>query len=86
MGLDWMHSRLREYDPKTGRAGAASSPEFLREFDPDGTALRLDRCWLLPLVPGLEQTPLGTAGGLVGWRVRSTGASGVLEERAASKW
>ena len=73
--LESPRARLREYDPTTGRPGALSLPAFLRDFvGDDGEALRLDRSWLLPLAPGLEATPLGTAGGMVGWRVRATGA------------
>ncbi|MEU5162055.1 hypothetical protein AB0G74_20960 [Streptomyces sp. NPDC020875] len=61
-----------EYDPATGAHGRASLPAFLRSGVLDGTRLLTERCQVLPLRPGLENTPLGTDGTVLGRWVRRT--------------
>ncbi|MGW5036674.1 hypothetical protein ACWEQK_00860 [Streptomyces parvulus] len=55
-----------EYDPATGTHGRASLPDFLRSGISDGATLIQDRCEVLPLQPGLEQSPFGTDGAVLG--------------------
>ncbi|MET0494010.1 MAG: hypothetical protein ABW000_12865 [Actinoplanes sp.] len=64
-----------EYDPQTGAAGQRSRPAF---FEPtpaeqSGAKLLNTPCWLAPMQPGLEDTLLGTADGLLGWRAFQIG-------------
>ncbi|MFJ5925569.1 hypothetical protein ACIQF6_23470 [Kitasatospora sp. NPDC092948] len=69
----WTHRRgtLVEYDPGTGAHGRASAPPlFATDGDPAGT-LRPLQSRLLPLQPGLEHTPLGTDGALLGGWLRT---------------
>ncbi|MFG2669804.1 hypothetical protein [Streptomyces sp. NPDC048445] len=61
-----------EYDPATGTHGRASLPAFLRSGVRDGTRLLAEHCQVLPLQPGLENTPFGTDGTVLGRWVRST--------------
>ncbi|MFF3171978.1 hypothetical protein ACFVQ0_05110 [Streptomyces sp. NPDC057900] len=61
-----------EYDPATGTHGRASLPAFLRSGVRDGTRLLAEHCQVLPLQPGLENTPFGTDGKVLGRWVRST--------------
>ncbi|MEU3601258.1 hypothetical protein ABZ714_21445 [Streptomyces sp. NPDC006798] len=61
-----------EYDPATGAHGRASLPAFLRAGVRDGSRLLTERCQVLPLQPGLENTPLGTDGTVLGRWVRRT--------------
>ncbi|MFD7734904.1 hypothetical protein ACFV6F_31545 [Kitasatospora phosalacinea] len=65
---------LTEYDPLTGQHGRTSVPPLFAAHpdDPTGT-LRPELSRLLPLQPGLERTPLGTDGALLGGWVRSEG-------------
>jgi hypothetical protein len=61
---------LRELDPWTGERGRPSLPGFLADLVPGaGEALAAGLCSLAPLPAGLEGTPLGHRGGLVGFRV-----------------
>ncbi|MFJ8543657.1 hypothetical protein ACIRFH_16850 [Streptomyces sp. NPDC093586] len=60
-----------EYDPETGTHGRASLPAFLRSGIRDGATLLQDECETLPLQPGLEATPFGTDGTVVGRWVRT---------------
>jgi hypothetical protein len=61
---------LRELDPSTGERGQRSTPGFLAELRPGpGEALAPALCSVAPLPAGLDGTPLGTGGGLVGFRV-----------------
>ncbi|MFB7654278.1 MULTISPECIES: hypothetical protein [unclassified Streptomyces] len=60
-----------EYDPATGSHGRASLPVFLRSGIRDGATLLQDRCEVLPLQPGLEQSPFGTDGAVLGRWVRA---------------
>ncbi|MGW0813104.1 hypothetical protein ACWD00_07630 [Streptomyces viridiviolaceus] len=59
-----------EYDPETGTHGRASLPAFLRSGIRDDATLLQDRCQVLPLQPGLEQSPFGTDGAVLGRWVR----------------
>lgn len=61
-----------EYDPATGTHGRASLPAFLRSGIQDGTRLLTEHCQVLPLQPGLENTPFGTDGTVLGRWVRRT--------------
>ncbi|MDQ0988435.1 hypothetical protein [Streptomyces sp. V2I9] len=63
-----------EYDPATGTHGRASLPGFLRSGIQDGTRLLAEHCQVLPLQPGLETTPFGTDGTVLGRWVRRTAA------------
>jgi len=66
--------QLQEFDPASGRAGRLSVPasiDYLGKCEGD---LDLAACSLLPIQPGLEDTPLGHADGLLGWTVRECGA------------
>lgn len=68
----------REFDPATGDPGRLSRPAFFEAgLEADGSVPADDWCALAPVPPGLEGTPFGTAGGLLGWRsVRSADGSG----------
>ncbi|MCK1797067.1 hypothetical protein MTQ01_13775 [Streptomyces sp. XM4193] len=61
-----------EYDPATGTHGRASLPAFLRSGVQDGSRLLAEHCQVLPLQPGLETTPFGTDGAVLGRWVRRT--------------
>ncbi|MFD3454966.1 hypothetical protein ACFWVC_22660 [Streptomyces sp. NPDC058691] len=63
-----------EYDPVSGTHGRASLPAFLRSGIREGARLRQDDCEVLPLQPGLEGTPFGTDGTVLGRWVRVEGA------------
>ncbi|MFJ8885555.1 hypothetical protein ACIRJR_19390 [Streptomyces sp. NPDC102402] len=63
-----------EYDPVSGTHGRASLPAFLRDGVRDGTRLLSEHCQVLPLQPGLETTPFGTDGAVLGRWVRRTAA------------
>ncbi|MFI5476899.1 hypothetical protein ACIA6D_42925 [Streptomyces cacaoi] len=62
-----------EHDPLTGTDGPASLPAFLRSGIDEGTALVPEHCELLPLLPGLESSPFGTDGSVLGRWVRKSG-------------
>ncbi|MFE6933237.1 hypothetical protein ACFVDT_14580 [Streptomyces sp. NPDC057699] len=61
-----------EYDPVSGTHGRASLPAFLHSGVQDGTRLLTEHCQVLPLQPGLEGTPFGTDGTVLGRWVRRT--------------
>lgn len=61
-----------EYDPAGGTHGRSSLPAFLRSGVRDGTRLLAEHCQVLPLQPGLETTPFGTDGTVLGRWVRRT--------------
>ncbi|MEU1086008.1 hypothetical protein ACFYPN_17125 [Streptomyces sp. NPDC005576] len=61
-----------EYDPAAGTHGRASLPAFLRSGVRDGSRLLTEHCQVLPLQPGLEATPFGTDGTVLGRWVRRT--------------
>ncbi|MGQ4360806.1 hypothetical protein [Streptomyces sp. SAS_272] len=62
-----------EYDPATGTHGRASLPAFLQSGIRDDATLRQEQCQVLPLRPGLEQSPFGTDGTVLGRWVRTEG-------------
>ncbi|MGX1122107.1 hypothetical protein RKD37_007470 [Streptomyces ambofaciens] len=65
-----------EYDPATGSHSRASLPAFLRSGIDDDATLLQDRCEVLPLQPGMEHTPFGTDGVVLGRWVRAEDAAG----------
>ncbi|MFH9827255.1 hypothetical protein [Streptomyces bobili] len=62
-----------EYDPATGTHGRASLPAFLQTGVRDDATLLQQHCAVLPLQPGLEQSPFGTDGTVLGRWVREEG-------------
>ncbi|MHB9863343.1 hypothetical protein [Streptomyces sp. YIM S03343] len=62
-----------EYDPATGTHGRASLPAFLGSAVREDAALVQDHCEVLPLQPGLENSPFGTDGTVLGRWVRREG-------------
>ncbi|MFF4547218.1 hypothetical protein ACFY1J_23830 [Streptomyces sp. NPDC001406] len=62
-----------EYDPGTGTHGRASLPAFLRAGIREDASLQLGGCEVLPLQPGLEHSPFGTDGTVLGRWVRQEG-------------
>ncbi|GGQ93918.1 hypothetical protein [Streptomyces pilosus] len=65
-----------EHDPATGTHGRASLPAFLRSAVRDGSTLLQQHCTVLPLQPGLEHSPFGTDGTVLGRWVRTDGEGG----------
>ncbi|MFJ6540404.1 hypothetical protein ACIQMP_07145 [Streptomyces sp. NPDC091385] len=65
-----------EYDPVTGEHGRASLPAPLRAGVREGAELTTGMCELLPLRPGLEHSPFGTDGTVLGRWVRTEGDGG----------
>ncbi|WP_328483466.1 hypothetical protein OHS71_35855 [Streptomyces sp. NBC_00377] len=65
-----------EYDPVTGTHGRASLPAFLTSGIREDAPLSLHHCEVLPLQPGLEQSPFGTDGTVLGRWVRTEGEGG----------
>ncbi|MFI6444060.1 hypothetical protein [Kitasatospora sp. NPDC050543] len=63
---------LEEHDPATGTAGRACVPPLFAGSESHGE-LQPEHSRLLPMQPGLEGTPLGTDGRVLGSWVRSTG-------------
>lgn len=61
---------LREFDPRTGADGRVSWPRFAEDFLEEGKELDVAALSVLPAPPGLESSPLGIRGGLVGTRAR----------------
>ncbi|GAB1332445.1 hypothetical protein ACE1SV_67840 [Streptomyces sennicomposti] len=62
-----------EYDPASGTHGRASLPAFLRSGIREGATLVQRHCSVLPLQPGLEHSPFGTDGTVLGRWVRVEG-------------
>ncbi|MFE0516028.1 hypothetical protein, partial [Streptomyces sp. NPDC058964] len=62
-----------EYDPGSGTHGRASLPAFLRSGIREGASLQAAHCEVLPLQPGLEHSPFGTDGTVLGRWVRREG-------------
>ncbi|MEU1409238.1 hypothetical protein ABZ471_44605 [Streptomyces sp. NPDC005728] len=62
-----------EYDPATGTHGRASLPALLRAGIREDAALQAGWCEVLPLQPGLEHSPFGTDGVVLGRWVRLEG-------------
>ncbi|MGW7819509.1 hypothetical protein ACWGLF_15465 [Streptomyces puniciscabiei] len=71
-----------EYDPVTGTHGRASLPALLRSAVREDAELLPGVCEVLPLQPGLEQSPFGTDGTVLGRWVRKEG-EGAEERRTA---
>ena len=63
-----LDEQWREFDPFNGRVGAPGTPEFFTEAGDDAAQLNHEACSLLKLPEGVEDSPLGSADGLVGWR------------------
>ncbi|MEU1181910.1 hypothetical protein ABZ464_30605 [Streptomyces sp. NPDC005820] len=62
-----------EYDPATGTHGRASLPGFVQGGVREDAALLQQDCEVLPLQPGLEHSPFGTDGTVLGRWVRTEG-------------
>lgn len=62
-----------EYDPATGTHGRASLPAFLQSGISENATLQQQHCSVLPLQPGLEHSPFGTDGTVLGRWVRTEG-------------
>ncbi|MGW0412968.1 hypothetical protein ACWDZX_16955 [Streptomyces collinus] len=62
-----------EYDPATGAHGRASLPALLRSGIREDASLLTGSCEVLPLQPGLEHSPFGTDGHVLGRWVRGEG-------------
>ncbi|MDF9811357.1 hypothetical protein [Streptomyces sp. SPB162] len=62
-----------EYDPAGGTHGRASLPAFLQSGIREDARLVQQDCEVLPLMPGLENTPFGTDGTVLGRWVRTEG-------------
>ncbi|MGW4546468.1 hypothetical protein ACWEN4_08825 [Streptomyces violaceorubidus] len=73
-----------EYDPATGSHSRASLPDFLRSGISDDATLLQDRCEVLPLQPGLEQSPFGTDGAVLGRWVRAEDTAGEAQTTAGT--
>src|SRR5690606_30470183 len=69
---EWTGSawRLREFDPRTGETGRSSLPPFFEQWTREGMTLDLRRSWIGVLPEGVQGSPFGAQGRLVGWRVR----------------
>ncbi|AKG41797.1 dna-binding protein [Streptomyces xiamenensis] len=65
-----------EYDPVSGEGGRSSLPAFLADATEGPGELNQQHSTLLPMAPGLENTPLGTDGTLLGWWTRYDAATG----------
>ncbi|WP_033400037.1 hypothetical protein [Actinokineospora enzanensis] len=65
-----------QVDPVTGAKGRTALPAFLDEFAAAGTTLDLVHSHLRPAAPGTGDSPLGTAHGLHGWRLRQEADGG----------
>ncbi|MDX2708315.1 hypothetical protein PV350_36520 [Streptomyces sp. PA03-6a] len=75
-GKQGRHEVWMEYDPASGTHGRASLPAFLRSGILDGARLSQEDCEVLPLQPGLERSPFGTDGTVLGRWVRVEGEGG----------
>ncbi|WP_329184369.1 hypothetical protein [Actinacidiphila glaucinigra] len=83
-GKQGRHQVWMEYDPATGTHGRASLPAFLRSGILDGARLSQEDCEVLPLQPGLEQSPFGTDGTVLGRWVRVEGEGEGEEARTVA--
>ena len=61
---------LRELEPATGRLGRQSLPSFFENYLKPGWEISLESSDLLFFGEGIEDSPLGSRDGLVGWRTR----------------
>ncbi|WP_406443908.1 hypothetical protein OHB00_44995 [Streptomyces sp. NBC_00631] len=92
-GRQGRQSRWLEYDPATGEHGRASLPALLASAVREDTSLLHDSCEVLPLQPGLEHSPFGTDGTVLGRWVRAEGrgaeartTAGTPDGRTATLW
>jgi hypothetical protein len=79
----WVHhdGSWWDYDPVTARRGRVSVPSFFESPAPGaapGGPLVSHHCTLLPLRPGLENSPFGSRDGLLGWWVRADREPGTV--------
>ncbi|MFG2958023.1 hypothetical protein ACGF5O_30450 [Streptomyces sp. NPDC048291] len=72
-GRQGRQSLWLEYDPATGEHGRASLPALLASAVREDASLLHDSCEVLPLQPGLEHSPFGTDGTVLGRWVRTEG-------------
>ncbi len=70
-------TRLREYDPRTGKAGRFSLPAFLEDYAQPGTKLSLHVCSLYPLPGDL---------GMHGFRLRTDDDESRWEAETLDGW
>ncbi|MFC9324517.1 hypothetical protein [Kitasatospora sp. NPDC057015] len=63
---------LTEYDPATGSAGRDSLPPLFAAAPAEAGELQPGHSRLLPMQPGLEDTPLGTDGTVLGGWIHAT--------------
>ncbi|MEU3462601.1 hypothetical protein ABZ721_22005 [Streptomyces sp. NPDC006733] len=73
-----------EYDPAGGTHGRASLPAFLQSGIREDARLAQQDCEVLPLLPGLEGTPFGTDGSVLGRWVRTEGRDHELRVTAGT--
>ncbi|MEU9241983.1 hypothetical protein [Streptomyces sp. NPDC048385] len=72
-GRQGRQSLWLEYDPASGEHGRASLPALLASAVREDASLLHDSCEVLPLQPGLEHSPFGTDGTVLGRWVRTEG-------------
>ncbi|WP_089106474.1 hypothetical protein [Streptomyces hyaluromycini] len=72
-GRQGRQSLWLEYDPATGEHGRASLPALLASAVREDASLLHGSCEVLPLQPGLEHSPFGTDGTVLGRWVRAEG-------------
>jgi hypothetical protein len=72
-GRQGRQSLWLEYDPATGEHGRASLPALLASAVREDASLLHGSCEVLPLQPGLEHSPFGTDGTVLGRWVRTAG-------------
>ncbi|MFD4596860.1 hypothetical protein ACFWPQ_02380 [Streptomyces sp. NPDC058464] len=72
-GRQGRQSLWLEYDPATGEHGRASLPALLASAVREDASLLHGSCEVLPLQPGLEHSPFGTDGTVLGRWVRTEG-------------
>ncbi|MGW3444493.1 hypothetical protein [Streptomyces sp. NPDC001076] len=72
-GRQGRQSLWLEYDPVTGEHGRASLPALLASAVREDASLLHGSCEVLPLQPGLEHSPFGTDGTVLGRWVRTEG-------------
>jgi hypothetical protein len=79
--LEWREQGhgFREIDPKTGKEGRWSMPSFLEDYLQSGEALIEGVCELMHL-EAVQNSPLGSKAGQIGWRVKKTKSGKVQSE------
>lgn len=71
---------FREIDPQSAKEGRWSMPSFFEDYLSNGAELLEGACELLQLGDVVENSPLGSKAGQIGWRTRKT-KSGVVESQ-----